>query len=117
MCDVTLYLLTSDYNIFSIFIEEQDTNTGVDLQKNIHTMTDECKSIQRSQNQVTYLHSLAQSQVPKVRSVQLLKQMSKHAEVSHDGSYLSQRFYLQAVRLLLCTRRQAQAKHSHEKPF
>ena len=39
MPDVTLYILTSDYNIFSIFIEEQDTNTGVDLQKNIHTMT------------------------------------------------------------------------------
>ena len=29
--------------MFSIFIEEQDTNTGVDLQKNIHTMTDKCK--------------------------------------------------------------------------
>ena len=40
-----------------------------------------------------------------MRSVQLLKQMSKHAEVSHDGSYL------QAVRLLLRTRRQAQATH------
>ena len=116
MPDVTLYILTSDYNIFSIFIEEQDTNTGVDLQKtSTRWLTN--ASIQCSQNQVTYLHSLAQSQVPKVRSVQLIKQMSKHAEVSYDGSYLSQRFYLQAVRLLLCTRGQAQAKHSGEKPF
>ena len=96
-------ILTSDYNIFSIFIEEQDTNTGVDLQKNIHTMTVECK------------YSVLTK--PSYISSQPCTKSSTKSAVCATTQAMSQRFYLQAVRLLLCTRGQAQAKHSGKKPF
>ena len=77
-------ILFSFYPIQSVsclIIEEQDTNTGVNLQKK-STLWLTNASIQCSQNQVI------------------------------NGWYLSQRFYLQVVRLLLRTGGQAQATHT-----
>ena len=68
------------FDVSCLIIEEQDTNTGVNLQKKIHTMADNCK-------------------------------YSVFTKVI-NGSYLSQRFYLQVVRLLLRTGGQAQATHT-----
>lgn len=69
------------FDVSCLIIEEQDTNTGVNLQKK-STLWLTNASIQCSQNQVI------------------------------NGSYLSQRFYLQVVRLLLRTGGQAQATHT-----
>ena len=69
------------FDVSCLIIEEQDTNTGVNLQKK-STLWVTNASIQCSQNQVI------------------------------NGSYLSQRFYLQVVWLLLRTGGQAQATHT-----
>ena len=77
------------FDVSCLIIEEQDTNTGVNLQKK-STLWLTNASIQCSQNQVI------------------------------NGSYLSQRFYLQVVRLLCAQAdklKQHILTHSGEKPF